>query len=78
MFAGGSGGRGSDAGGVGEIDAGVPEAVAELPDQDRKLIFKFFDGFRFDVDRLPQSVHRTKERTPGTNLCQIDFYRNLN
>ncbi|THG18220.1 hypothetical protein TEA_017164 [Camellia sinensis var. sinensis] len=32
VFAGGSGRRGSDADNVGEVDAGVPEAVAELPD----------------------------------------------
>ncbi|THG14441.1 hypothetical protein TEA_014925 [Camellia sinensis var. sinensis] len=31
VFAGGSGGRGSDASDVGEVDAGVPEAVAKLP-----------------------------------------------
>lgn len=29
---GGGGGGGTDCGGVGEVDAGVPEAVAELPD----------------------------------------------
>ena len=32
MFVGGSGGRGSDASGIGEGDVGVPEAVAELLD----------------------------------------------
>ena len=32
MFAGGSGGRGSDAGGSGEGNVGVPEAIAELLD----------------------------------------------
>lgn len=32
FFGGGLGARGEDAGGVGEVDAGVPEAVAELPE----------------------------------------------
>ncbi|CAL5421244.1 unnamed protein product [Camellia sinensis] len=80
VFVGGSGGRGSDTGGVAEVDLAVPEAVAELPDLKLEGVREGREGERVVnlTLRCPQSFHGIITVDPQPDWTPDELFSKIN